>query len=97
MAARFTDGEYTIMTGAAVIHDACMIKSCRHKARSDMTFTAVTIGRYMVRRGRFASGGYTVVARLAVINDALVIKTCAGKGRSDMAHGAILRRRKVIL
>lgn len=57
MAARFTYGKYIVMTGAAVIHDPCMIKGPGYKARGQVTHMAVIAGRHMIRRRRFASGG----------------------------------------
>lgn len=57
MAARFTYGKYIVMTGAAVVHDPCMIKGPGYKARGQVTHMAVIAGRHMIRRRRFASGG----------------------------------------
>ena len=78
------------MAGAAVIHDANMVKGCRNKTRSLVAVTAITVGWYMVRWRNFSSGGCTIVARGTVINDALVIKPGIDKGRRYMAQRAIL-------
>jgi len=61
MAARFTYGKYIVMTGAAVIHDPCMIKGPGYKARGQVTHTAVTTRWHMVGGRRFSSCGCTVV------------------------------------
>jgi len=97
MAGRLANREHVVMTGAAVIHDACMIKRCRYEARGDVAHIAIIVGRYMIRWWGFASGGYAIVARFTVANDALVIEPGTGKGRGDMTHGAILRRWKMVL
>jgi hypothetical protein len=83
----FTGGQYSVMTGLAVIHDANVIKRRRNKARSLMALNAVTIGWHMI--DGFSCGGITIVTRSTVIYDSLVIKRGAGKGLSVVTHAAI--------
>lgn len=97
MVARFALGKRAVMTGTAIIHDAGMVKSCRYKARGDMTHMAIIIGWHMVRRRRLAWGSCAIVARPTTINDTRVIKPGTDKGGGDMAYRAVLRRRQMIL
>ena len=97
MVGRFTCGEVAIMTGAAVIHDARMVKRRRYKARGNVAHIAIIVGRHMIRWWGLASGGCAIVARCTVIYDALVIEPRTGESRGDMAHGTILRRGKMVL
>lgn len=54
-----------------------MIEGCRHKARSDVALTAVTVGRHMI--AVFALGNIPVVANGAVVDRAAMIEEGAGK------------------
>ena len=83
------------MAGAAVIHDADMIKGRGYKARGLVAVAAIAIGWHMVRWRDFSSGGCTIVARRTVINDALVIEPGISKGRGNMAHRAIIGGRNM--
>ena len=91
----FADGERVIMTGAAVIHDANMIKGSRYKARGLVAHVAILGCWHMVWRRSFSSGGCTIVTRSTVIHDTRMIKPGTRKGRGVMAHRAILCGRNV--
>ena len=95
MAVCFTYGVHAIMTGAAVIHDANMIKGCWSKASGLVAVTAITGGWHMVRWRGFSSGRCTIVTCGAVISNARVIKPGTSKGRGVMAQRAILCGRDV--
>ena len=85
------------MAGAAVIHDANMIKGRRYKARGLVTHVTILGCRHMVRWRDFSSRGCTIVARRTVINNARMIEPGIGKSGRNMTHGTILRRGKMVL
>ena len=91
----FADGECVIMTGAAVIHDANMIKGSRYKARGLVAHVAILGCWHMVWRRSFSSRGCTIVTCNTVIHDTRMIKPGTRKGRGVMAHRAILVRGKM--
>lgn len=62
-----------------------------------MAGITVFVGWYVIGWRRLAPRGGTIVASVTIPVDTRMIEAGIGKGRSDMTHGAILRRRQMIL
>ena len=84
----FTRRQYAIMTGLAVIGNACVIKGCRDESGRLMALDTIGVGRYMVVV--FSGRCIAIVTGSAIVGYALVIECRTSKRRRVVAHAAIL-------
>lgn len=90
----FPLGGDTIVTTAAVVHDAGMIEDCAGKRGRVVATAAIFAGGYVIRR--LTGSDDTVMASCAATDDARVVEHAIGESAGPVTSTAVQRGRNMV-